>query len=48
LKKGALYSKANEIGDRIFEAMPSEVVCGICPYSNFCQESVILDSEELS
>jgi len=34
-----------KIGDRVFEATPSEVVCGICPYSTFCEESVILDSE---
>jgi ATP-dependent helicase/nuclease subunit A len=37
-----------KIGDRVFEPTPSEAVCGICPYSTFCEESVILDSEELS
>ena len=36
-----------KIGDRVFEPTPSEVVCGICPYSTFCEESVISVSEEL-
>ena len=34
-----------KIGDRVFDPTPSEVVCGICPYSTFCEESVVFVSE---